>query len=580
MSGDRLERPPSFWGSPFCAFRRHRANLPMASLNPLSGPLGHRRASHLLRRTSFRFERAKIDEWSAKSASEALTDLLTVRPLRVEQPLYAASASATPVTWINPPQAPTGPLPTDDGDLKRYVMAWWLNEALHDAGIGHRMQAFFHQFLTVSADSGSSAQYFDYLALLRWGCLGNFKTLITKMIVDNCMLNYIDNNQNFFQNPNENYAREFFELHTIGRGDPAGPGDYTNYTEDDIVEAARVLTGFNNALRHLYKDPDTNLPAGKPYPQSHDFGEKKFSPRFAGTSIKANTKDAEGMRAELNALVDMVFAQDETARNFCRRLYHFFITRKLTPEAESDIIAPLAQTFKSANFEIRPVLEQLLQSEHFFDADDSDSADEIIGALIKSPLDLSLQAFSFFGLPIPDPVSDNLTHYKTFYNGGVLERMLARAGMELFYPPDVAGYPGFYQDPELNRQFFNSATIIARYKLPQMLLNGSVSWIGGSDAPLGTKLDVAKWLKETKAVSDPADSYVLVTELLEYAFPEPPDADRFAYFLNTIFLDQLPAGDWTYEWEQYVQTGDDSEVRIPLGRLLTAIMYAPEYQLM
>ena len=552
----------------------------MASLNPLYGLLGPRRVAQLLRRPCFRFDRGKVDELAGKSAAEALTDLLAVRPPRTEQPLYAASAAATPVTWINPPQAPNAPLPTDDSDLKRYVMAWWVDEALHDPGIGHRMQFFFHQFLAVSVDSGSSAQFFDYLGLLRWGCLGNLKTLVAKMIVDNCMLNYIDNNQNFFQNPNENYAREFFELTTIGRGDPAGPGDYTNYTEDDIVEAARVLTGFNNAPRHLYQDPDTKLPAGRPYPQSHDFGEKKFSARFAGTIIKTNTKDADGMRGELNALIDMVFAQEETARNFCRRLYHSFVTRKITPEIEADVIAPLAQTLKSANFDIKPALEQLLQSEHFFDADDSDNADEIVGALIKSPLDLALQALSFFSVPIPDPVGDNLTHYKTFYNGGVLERMLARAGMELFYPPDVAGYPGYYQDPDFNRQFFNSATIIARYKLPQMLLTGSVSWSGAADAPLGTKLDAAKWLKESGVVSDPSDSYVLVKELLEYSFPEAPDTERFTYFLDTIFLDKLPPGDWTYEWERYLQTGDDSEVRIPLGRLVTAVVYAPEYQLM
>ena len=54
-------------------------------------------------------------------------------------------------------------------------------------------------------------EFYDYLMLLRWGCLGNFKKLVTKMVVDNCMLEYIDNDQNFVNNPNENYARELFE---------------------------------------------------------------------------------------------------------------------------------------------------------------------------------------------------------------------------------------------------------------------------------------------------------------------------------------------------------------------------------
>ena len=80
-----------------------------------------------------------------------------------------------------------------------------------------------------------TTHYFDYLSLLRWGALGNFKKFITKMVTDNCMLKYLDNTENSEANPNENFAREFFELFTIGKGPQAGPGDYTNYTEDDIV---------------------------------------------------------------------------------------------------------------------------------------------------------------------------------------------------------------------------------------------------------------------------------------------------------------------------------------------------------
>ena len=247
-----------------------------------------------------------------------------------------------------------------------------------------------------SAESGSSSQFFDYLQLLRWGAFGNYKQLVTKMVLDNCMLNYINNNLNFVNNPNENFAREFLELHTIGKGDIAGPGDYTNYTEDDIVQAARVLTGFSNAQRHLNTDADTGIPAGKAFPQSHDFMAKTFSNRFGGATITPPSNDAAGMVAELDAFVDMIFAQEETSRNFCRRLYRFMVTRFISPEVETDIIGPLAQTFSTGNFEIKPVLEQLLQSEHFYDMDDTTATDEIVGAFIKSPLDLSLQALTFF----------------------------------------------------------------------------------------------------------------------------------------------------------------------------------------
>ena len=73
-------------------------------------------------------------------------------------------------------------------------------------------------------------------------------------------------------------------------------------------------------------------------------------------------------------------------------------------------------------------------------------------------------------------------------------------------------------------------------------------------------------------------SATVVQELLEYLFPEPVDSDRFNYFLDIIFLDGLPPADWTYEWQNYLASGDDMEVRIPLGRLFNAMLYAPEYQ--
>jgi uncharacterized protein (DUF1800 family) len=518
-----------------------------------------------------------VDELSGLTAADALSSLLNPYPLQLDQPVYSDGVSA-PLTWVNPPQPPSAALPGDDEDLTRFVMAWWVNEALHDPGVGHRMELFFHQFMAVDASSGSSMEFFDYLALLRWGSLGNLKQLVTKMVTDNCMLRYVDNDQNFAQNPNENFAREFFELFTVGRGQAAGPGDYTTFTEDDVVEAARVFTGFNHAQRHQYTDPDTLIPAGKGYPQSHDFDPKIFSARFGGATITAPTNDADGMLAELNAFVDLVFAQPVTSQLFCRRLYHFFVTRIITQEVEDEVITPLAQLLVDSNFEIKPVLEKLLQSEHFFDADDSDNANEIFGALIKSPLDLTLQALSFFQLPIPDPVAENKKHYADFYGAAVLERMLTRAGMDLFYPLDVAGYSGYYQDPALNRQFFNSATIVQRYKLPQILLSGTHAWGSGSNDDIGTKLDVAAWLRDSGVVADPSDSYVIVEDLLYYLFPEEPDNDRFTHFLVSVFLDQLPPADWTYEWENYLTTGDDTEVKIPLGRLLNAIMYAPEYQ--
>jgi uncharacterized protein (DUF1800 family) len=547
----------------------------MASLNPISGALGKRRAAHFLRRTSFRYTRKRVDELALLTAQAAFSDVFVPAPLLLDQPVYGSAN----ITWVDPPLPPTATVPDEESVLRRYVMAWWLHEALHDPGAGHKMEFFLHQYLSVSYESGTSGQFFDYLRLLRWGAFGNYKKIATKIVLDNCMLNYINNNLNYVNNPNENFAREFFELHTIGKGDIAGPGDYTTFTEDDIVQAARVLTGFGNAQRHLNTDMETMLPAGKPFPQSHDFDPKVFSARFNGATINALTNDADGMMAELDSFVDMLFEQEATSLNICRRLYRFFVTRKISAEVETDIIGPLAQTLRDNDFEMLPVLQQLLLSQHFYDEDDNSGIDEIYGAFIKSPLDLTMHALSYFEVPIPDPLTDNDTHYNTFYNAAVLERMLSRTGMDLFYPPDVAGYPGYYQDPVYNRMFFNSASIVGRYKLPEILMTGTHAWVPSPNEPIGTRLDFALWIKESDNISNPSDSTILVRELLIYLFPEEPDNERFTHFVDVVFLDGLLPEVWTYEWENYAATGDDTEVSIPLRRLLNAIMYAPEYQL-
>ncbi len=545
--------------------------------------MGTRRAAHLLRRSTYRYTRARVDELAFMSADAALDTILTDYPQQLVQPVYDNPATTGVIendVWLLPPGLPQ---PAEDFILRRYNMGWWINEALHDSGIGHKMTFFFHQYLAVAANSGGNANYFDYLRLLRWGAMGNFKKLATKMVVDNSMLRYLNNNENTKNNPNENFAREFLELFTIGKGNQAAPGDYTNYTEDDIVEAARVFTGIRTRFNRDIIDAETGIPRGDFQTNAggavtqHDTASKTFSPRFQNTLITGGSTLAAAFQ-ELDAFVDMVFAQPETAKNFCRRLYRFFVHRDITDEIENDIIAPLADTFVANNFEVKPVLRQLLQSSHFFDEDDSDNADEIVGGIIKSPLELTLQAVSFFNITIPSPTQNTQMHYGLFYSQAVIDRMFAGANLTLFFPPDVAGYAAYYQSPDFHRQWFNSSTIIARYKLPVMLLTGTRQIGSNPNGQIGIKLNIAPWLRDQSGIATPADAYSVVQELLDYMLPTPPDNDRFNYFFDSVFLDGLPPADWTYEWQNYLTSGDATEVTLALERLVRAIMYSPEYQ--
>lgn len=550
----------------------------MALLNPLSGTLGQRRAAHLLRRTSYRYTKATVDQMAMQTVDQAVNTLLSAQPLQQAQPIWGdtLSPTATTATWINP-AVPVLPLPDSDFNLQRRVLSWWLHEALNDASVGHKMTFFLHQFLPVTYLTSKSTVFFDYLALLRWGSLGNFKKLATKMVVDNTMLHYLNNSQNSKYNPNENFAREFLELFTIGKGPQIGPGDYTTYTEDDIVQAARVLTGFTERNQRDLADPETGIPRGTVTFSRHDTGSKTFSSKFQGATIPGAT-NAAGVYTEVDAFINLVFAQPETARNFCRRLYRHFISRNITTEIETDIIVPLAATFLANNFEIAPTLRQLLKSQHFFDADDSDNSNEIVGAMIKSPLELSLQSLAFFNIAIPNLLTQNNQHHNVFYSQGVIERMLRYANLVLFYPPDVAGYPAYHQEPEYNRHWFNSSSIIARYKLPAMLLTGTRQIGSSPNSTIAIKLNIVTWVKNSGICADPADPFVLVHCLLDYMLPNQPDAGRFDYFFSQIFLDNLPAADWTYDWEDYLTTNNDTSVKIPLERLINYIMFSPEYQ--
>lgn len=540
----------------------------MASLNPKSGVLGHRLAAHLLRRATYVPTRINIDNFAVKTVSEAVDDLVIVNDPFMDEPIDYTTGQA----WINSGVPPGLP----NFRLKHIVNSWWVNEARQDLSIGHRMMFFLHTCFTTNNNILPSYENFDHIQLLRYYALGSYRAFAEKMTLDNQMLVYLNNTQNNDGNPNENYAREFLELFTIGRGEQIGSGNYTNYTETDIAEAARVLTGFKRSTRGDDIDPDTGLLTGRLAFWAHDSEDKTFSDAFQNTVITGAQSEGEMMN-ELRAFIDMVFAQDETARFICRKIYRFFVSRHITDEIEADIIEPLATTFRNNDYKLEPVMKQLLKSEHFYDSDDENANNEIIGGLLKSPLENVLFSLTHFDVSLPDIYTDGENHYHNFYKRGVIDVMFGLAGFNVFRPSVVAGYPAYYQAPDYNRTWFSSNTIIARYKLPQMLIEGRRVLLNGNLG--GVQFDVVAFVENPNNISDAQDAEVVVDEFLTYMLPEFPDNERYDYFLNDVFLDGLSPLNWFFEWQNYLNSGDDTDVRIPLENLVTAIMYSPEYQL-
>ena len=281
------------------------------------------------------------------------------------------------------------------------------------------------------------------------------------------------------------------------------------------------------------------------------------------------------MDREWSDFVEMVFAQAETAKTFVRKIYRFFVSRHIDAEIETDIIEPLSDVFRNNDYEIAPVLRQLLESEHFYDEDDADSNDEIIGGMIKSPLELVLGTMNWFGIQPPDLAADAKEYYIGFYSGAVINTMMTLTNLNLFNPPDVAGYPAYYQAPDYHRAWFNTTSIIGRYKMPEMFLTGKRIIVGGNLG--GVTFDVMPWIVAN--ISAPADATILVTEMLDSLIPEISSTERFDYFLN-VLLDDLSPINWQFEWQNFENTNDDTAVRIPLENLFRAITVSQEYQLM
>lgn len=548
----------------------------MASLTARTGVLGHRLAAHLLRRATYHPTKPLIDAYAAKTVAQAINDLMTIQSLTVNTLIDPG----TTLPWIDPDGNPytTGPnvATTATFQLRRYARCWWLDEARLDQSIGHKMEFFLHSIFIVASGEGQPAEVWDHFRLLRHYALGSFKEMAKKMTLDNQMLRYLDNNANNDNNPNENYAREFLELFTIGKGLQVGPGDYTNYTEEDVVQGAKVLTGWKNGDRLTSIDPETGLPWSNPNFNNHEEADKTFSYAFQNTVIAGATDEAD-MYRELDDYINMIFAQDATALTISRRLYKYFVSRNITAEIESDIIVPLATILRSNNYNLEIAVRALLSSVHFYDEDDNNSGDEVIGSMIKSPLENSLGVLNYFNVTIPDPISDSYNHYNRFYRRCMLDTILDKSGMDIFFPTNVAGYPAYYQEPVFHRSWFTSSTIVSRYKLPEQLISGRRVILGGD---LGTvQFNIVPFIGSSGHFSNPGNANLLITELVTYLFCEIPDAARLQYFVDVLTGD-FDEAYWTNLWAYYLGSGDEEQVKSPLEDLFKALLYSPEAQIM
>ncbi|MCB0640957.1 MAG: DUF1800 domain-containing protein, partial [Phaeodactylibacter sp.] len=453
-------------------------------------------------------------------------------------------------TWIQAPYSLTE-------NYKTYrfqsLHAWTVGQILLEGiSVREKMTLFWHNHF-VTGDISDPKFNYDYITLLRSSALGNFRQLVKDITINASMLRYLNGNQNTNVAPNENYARELLELFTIGKGDLAGPGDYTTFTETDVVEIAKVLTGWRDVGFNT-QNPDVEV--GSAYLQfRHDTSTKQLSERFDNAVI------ANANEEEYKNLIDIIFLQPQVARFISRKLYRWFVYYIIDDEVETNVIEPMAQLLIDEDFEVKPVLDALFKSQHFYDILQR-------GAMIKNPVDFLASILKPTEVQMPDPLFQQYSAWLA------IAQTLPAMQMEIYNPPDVAGWKAYYQEPLFYRTWINSVTL--PYRMSATDLMTTTGFMIGTNQ---VRIDVLTFVFTLDNPYDPND---LIDEWVAIFFPQ-PITDNQRTFLKEALIPGLPDFEWTVEFTDYASAPTNSAlaaaVETKLRNLLKAMMSMPEFYL-
>ena len=529
-----------------------------SGLNPYSGTWGTAQVSHLLKRTMFGAKKTDVDYFKTRTVSQAVDELLTIPatppPPPVKNydnsnidPADADYAIPQGQTWVN--------INTNDGTANSRritsLKSWWTGLMLNqDRNILEKMVLFWHNhFATETNDIGRAIWCYQNNIILRQYALGNFKQFVRAVTLDTGMLRYLNGYLNSNTAPDENYGRELQELFTIGKENTP------NYTEDDVKQAARVLTGWridNTANTYFFQA------------NRHDTGNKQFSSFYNNKLITGRTGNTAG-DLELDDLLNMIFSkQVEVSKFIVKKIYRWFCYYTIDAATETNIIEPLAAQFRT-NWEIKPVLQTLFKSEHFFDMLNK-------GCMIKTPIDATVGMCREFNLQFP-PATDYVNAY---FMWDYVRSQAAGAQLNIGDPPNVAGWPAFYQGPQYYEIWINSDTLPKRNRFTDQLVSP-----GYTRNSKKIQLDPVAFAKSLPNATDPN---ALINDSLDILYAVPlTDATKQTIKKNILLSGQDQDYYWSNAWVAYLATPNDQmayqTVYTRLRDLYKYFMNLPEYQL-
>ena len=469
------------------------------TLEPLNRDMSLSESAHLLRRTIIGPTIEEINSLSAYNTNDVVDYLLRDIP-----------SPSPPGEWVNYP-IPNYQNYTNE-QIDSLFMSWenqqieleywWVDNLFyHSTNITELMTLFWHDHFATSAELiiYPPAMYHQN-KVLRDNALGNFKDLVTSITFDPAMMIWLDNNQNSIGSINENFARELLELFTLGEG---------NYTQTDVVEAARALTGYYTDGLNIFFVPSL-----------FDDEEKTF----LGQTGNFDAYD----------IIDIIFEQEQTAYFISEKIYKYFIYE----QPDEIIIQELADILIENNYDIKPLMDELLNSEHFFD-------ENFYGSKYKDPVTHSIGSLRQLYIDINQSIDFPYTLHE------MLRYVQFLGGQRLFYPPDVSGWPGY-------RNWINTYTLPWRKLYTNYLLDGTFGIIND---PVSFAERIPNGLSDSNALMD----YLFI-----YFYSIQP-----SQLTKENLLDELLAGADPGEWHLIYYDGAQERFIDVIERM----MRLSEYQL-
>lgn len=362
-----------------------------------TNPFDTRKAAHLLRRTGFGAAPAEVAAAVAKGLEETIDDIFA--EAGDEEQEFERTFNAINGKFVN-------------GGDEGVCQAWWIYRMLATrVPLREKLVLFWHGHFATSIRKVENTQLLlQQLDTFRRLGLGSFRELVLAVARDPAMIVWLDGESNVKEHPNENFARELMELFTCGIG---------NYTEQDVVEAARAFTGWHRE--------DTRFAFNA---EVHDAGAK----RFLGRRGKFDGGD----------VIDLLMALPATGRFMARKLLRFFAA----PNPADDVLAEAAELYDRTQLNTRLFLRELFQSQYFF-------SDACLRSRIASPAEFVIGIVRT--LNVRQPALD-------------LVGQLNAMGQELLAPPNVKGWDG-------EEKWINSTTLAARLtyarSVPEMNSDGN-----------------------------------------------------------------------------------------------------------